>query len=235
MIWDIVGRAGYHGLHARTFVGVQGAILVADLTRRETLDTIERYWIPFLFKVVDEVPLVFVCNKSDLLGQYEFEPEDMAEMAQRHNGNVEDVLPKAHTTSYSTSAKFGSNVERAFETLGHLILDENAPSDPVKELYQSLVVTGILRSGDRTTPVGALDAIISDFCKGFDDSRLAMLILRQELARAGVNINEPTRLGIHRAVEYLAEAESEFKEEGAVKSNLERRRTWARGIRDDGT
>ena len=30
MIWDIIGREGYHGLHPRTFVGVHGAILVAD-------------------------------------------------------------------------------------------------------------------------------------------------------------------------------------------------------------
>ena len=233
MIWDIVGREGYHGLHARTFVGVQGAILVADLTRRGTLETLERYWIPLLFKVVDEVPLVFVCNKSDLIGEYEFEPEEMADVASRYSRGTEGVLPKDLKHSLSTSAKYGSNVDRAFEALGHLVLSKNPTKDPVKELYESLVVTGIQRSSDTTTPVGAMDAIIADFCKGFDDSRLAMLILRQELARAGVDVNEPTRYEIHRAVEYLAEAESEFMDEDVVRSNLDRRRAWACGVSEE--
>src|SRR5207237_2201408 len=65
MIWDILGREGYTSLHARTFAGVHGAILVSDLTRGETLRSLEEYWIPLLFKVVDKVPLVFVCNKTD--------------------------------------------------------------------------------------------------------------------------------------------------------------------------
>ena len=232
MIWDIVGREGYHGLHARTFVGVHGAILVADLTRRETLEALERYWIPLLFKVVDKVPLVFVCNKSDLLGEYDFEPEDMADVASRYGLGAEGVLPRGLAHSVPTSAKYGGNVDLAFEALGHLVLSRGPPRDPVKELYESLVATGIQRSTDATTAVGALDTIIVDFCKGFDDSRLAMLILRQELARAGVDVNEPTRLGIHRVVEYLAEAESEFLDEDAVRSNLERRREWALRVSD---
>ena len=235
MIWDIIGREGYHALHARTFVGVHGAILVADLTRQETLETLERYWIPFLFKVVDKVPLVFVCNKSDLAGEYDFEPEELAEMASRHCKNVKKALPQGLAPSYSTSAKSGSNVEKVFETLGHLIISKQALVDPVKELYESLVATGIQRSSDKTTPVGALDAIIVDFCTGYADSRMAMLILRQELTRAGLDVNDPTRAGIYRSVEYLAEAESEFKDEDMVRSNLERRRDWAHGMKDEGS
>src|SRR3989304_6201793 len=46
MIWDLLGQEGYTSFHTWTFQGVYGAILVADLTRRETLDNLERYWIP---------------------------------------------------------------------------------------------------------------------------------------------------------------------------------------------
>lgn len=42
MTWDLIGREGYHALHSRTFVGVHGALLVADLTRDETLASLER-------------------------------------------------------------------------------------------------------------------------------------------------------------------------------------------------
>ncbi|MFQ5911456.1 MAG: hypothetical protein ACE5IJ_12170 [Thermoplasmata archaeon] len=60
------GREGYIAFHARTFSGVHGALLVADLTRKETLSSLELYRIPSLFRVVENVPLVPACSKSDL-------------------------------------------------------------------------------------------------------------------------------------------------------------------------
>jgi hypothetical protein len=232
MIWDIIGREGYYGLHSRTFVGVNGAILVADLTRRETLDNLERFWIPFLFKVVDSVPLIFVCNKSDLKDEFDFELKDLREVAMRYHGDLKGILPKKLKPYYSTSAKTGRNVERAFETLGHLVLAGSELEDPTKEIYESLVALGIHRSTDMSTPVGVLDAIILDFCEGFDDSRLVMLILRQELARAAFDINNPTKEGILRAVEYLAQAENEFFKADIVKANFEKRLSWVNNIAD---
>ncbi len=232
LIWDLIGREGYHALHAQTFVGVSGAVLVCDLTRKETLNSLERYWIPFLFKVVETVPLVFACNKSDLKDQFEFSPNDLAIVAARYNGHVTEILPEYLEHSYSTSAKTGSNVERVFEALGYLLLSGKEMGDTVKELYESLIVLDLHRSSDSSTPVGALDTIIVDFCKGFDDSRLAMLILRQELARAAFDINNPDKAGVLRAVEFLAEAESEFKNEKTVKSNLSRRLKWANNVKE---
>jgi small GTP-binding protein len=230
VIWDIIGREGYHGLHARTFAGISGAILVADLTRKETLENLEKYWIPSLLKVVDNVPLIFACNKSDLDGDYEFAPEDLVNIAEKYNGGVAGVLPKGLSVSYSTSAKTGSNVENAFESLGHLLVSSFDQQDPVKELYENLVALGVHRSSDKTSPIGALDAIIVDFCEGFKDSRISMLILRQEIARSGLDINNPDKEGVLKVVEYLAEAEIEFKDENEVMDNLERRHDWARMI-----
>ncbi|UCE74714.1 MAG: GTP-binding protein [Methanomassiliicoccales archaeon] len=230
VIWDLIGREGYQGLHARTFAGVSGALLVADLTRKETLVSLERYWIPLLFKVVDSVPLVFVVNKSDLENEYDFEPEDIVDIALRYNGRVDGILPKGLSTCYSTSAKTGENVEHSFESLGHLLVSSFDLQDPVKELYENLVALGIHRSMDKTTPIGALDTIIVDFCQGFEDSRTAMLILRQEVTRAGLDINNPTKEGILKAIEYLAEAESEYMDEKTVLDNREKRMDWARKV-----
>jgi small GTP-binding protein len=223
VIWDIIGREGYHGVHARTFAGISGAILVADLTREETLESLERYWIPLLLKVTDNVPLVFACNKSDLEGEYEFEPKDIVEIADRYNGSIDNILPMGLATNYSTSAKTGSNVENAFESLGHLLVSNTDSEDPVKELYENIVALGIHRSTDITTSIGALDSIIVDFCEGFNDSRTSMLILRQEIARSGLDINNPTKKGIIKVIEYLAEAENEYMDEKTVYSNLENR------------
>ncbi|UCG68661.1 MAG: GTP-binding protein [Thermoplasmata archaeon] len=232
MIWDIIGREGYHALHARTFVGVHGAILVTDLTRKETLENLEKYWIPFLLKVVKKVPMVFVCNKSDLTGEYEFEFEELEEIAQRYNDAVDEILPAELKSCYLTSAKDGLNVEKAFETLGHFVLTASSLQDPVKKISEVLKATSIRRTTDKTTPIGALDAIIVDFCEDFNDSRISMIILRQEIARAGINIDSPTKEGIFKVVEYLAEAEHEFIDEEKVFSNLEKRMEWAKKIQE---
>jgi small GTP-binding protein len=207
VIWDLIGREGYKGIHARTFAGASGAILVGDLTRKETFENLERYWIPLLLKVVDNVPLIFACNKSDLKGKCEFDPEDIIEIADRYNGHIDGILPRGLATSYSTSAKTGSNVESTFESIGHLLVSSFDSQDPVKKLYENLIALGIHRSSDKNTPVGALDSIIVDFCEGFKDTRISMLILRQEIARSGLDVNNPTKEGVLKVVEYLAEAE----------------------------
>jgi small GTP-binding protein len=230
IIWDLIGREGYHALHARSFVGVQGVLLVADLTRKETLLSLERYWIPLLFKVVKEVPMVFIGNKSDLQGKYEFQPEELVNLAKRYIDIGAGILPNGLKSSYTTSAKDGDNVKMVFETLGHLVLAENSYEDPVNKISEILRATGIRRNTDKTTPIGALDEIIINFCEGFSDSRLAMLILRQEIARAGIDIRSPSKEGVSIFVEYLAEAECEFNNEKTVMSHLKKWSKLVQGI-----
>ena len=230
MIWDLIGREGYYGIHSRTFVGVHGVIFVADLTRKETLLSLERYWLPVLFKVVSNIPLVFVCNKSDLEDQYEFEPNELEEIAKKYCVIDGNSYPFGLKPYYMTSAKTGNNVEKAFEALGRLVVAGTELEDPVKQLYEGVVATGIARSLDKSTAIGALDAIILDFCSNFTDPSLAMLLVRQELARARINISEPEKRSILRAVEYLAEAENEYLDDEIVKKNLRKRLGWAKGI-----
>lgn len=232
MIWDILGREGYTSMHTRTFAGVHGAIIVSDLTRKETLRSLEQYWIPLLYKVVDKVPLVFVCNKVDKVREFAFEPEQVAEVASRHNLGMEDVLPSGLGTHYATSAKTGENVERAFETLGHLVLAGRVPKEPVKELYENMVALGVRRIGGHSTLMEALDEIIVDFCEKLDDERSAMAIVTQELVRAGVDVRKPSREGLMKAVEYLAEAESAFRDPAAVIESREKRLEWVIRVKD---
>ncbi len=230
MIWDLIGREGYYGIHARTFVGVHGVLFVSDLTRKETLLNLERYWIPVLFKVVENIPMVFVCNKSDLEDEYAFDPKELVELAEKYANVNGKTFQYGLAPYYSTSAKSGNNVELAFKALGRMVVAETELSDPVKQLYESVVATGIARSLDKSTAVGALDAIILDFCEGFTDTSLAMLLIRQELARAGINISEPVKRNVLKAVEYLAEAENEYLDDETVKKNLKKRMDWAKGI-----
>ena len=151
-------------------------------------------------------------------------------MAKEYNEGFEDVLPEGLKTHYETSAKEGDNVELAFESLGHMVCARNQCKDPIKELYEGLVAQTVKRSSDKRTSIGVLDAIIVDFCEGFDDSRFAMPILREQINRAGIDIRSPSKGGVFKLIDYLAEAESEFHKEKIVQSNYERRKAWAEGI-----
>ncbi len=230
LIWDLIGSEEYHAVHARNFVGVDGAILVADLTRRETLESLEKYWIPALFEVVERVPIVFVCNKSDLKNQCEFKSKELFKMALEYNKEFEKELPNGLKTHYETSAKEGSNVELVFESLGRMVCARNQCENLIKELYEGLVAQTIVRSTDKKTSIGVLDSIIVDFCDEFDDSRHAMPILREQIKRAGIDVRSPSKGGILKLIDHLAEAESEFYIQKKVKANYEKRKRWAQGI-----
>jgi hypothetical protein len=52
------------------------------------------------------------------------------------------------------------------------------------------------------------------------------------VGRAGININQPTKEGVMKLVEGLAEVEIEFKEESVVNKNLQKRMLWADDIKD---
>ncbi|MFQ5883922.1 MAG: hypothetical protein ACE5IO_02345, partial [Thermoplasmata archaeon] len=155
--------------------------------------------------------------------------DDMQEMAIRYNFGLEEALPERLSATYSTSAKVGDNVEKAFQSLGHMILSDQIPEDPIKDMYESLVAMGVEKEATKGTPIGALDAIFVDVCEEFEDDRVAMSLIRQEIVRAGVDVRGPSKEGLLKFVEYLAEAESEYKKAKEVDVNRDRRMQWVRG------
>jgi small GTP-binding protein len=226
VIWDIMGRVGYSQSHARMLKGAKGAFLVTDLTRKETLDNLEQYWIPLLYGVVENVPLIFISNKVDLADDMEYDPRELEDIASRYNRGMSDSVPDHLYTSYLTSAKTGENVESAFESLGHLLLSKKAPWDPVKDLYNNLLANGNVR-GDENSIIEATDSILVDFCNGVSDEKLALLMLRQEIIRSRLDINDPSLDGLIRLIEFMADAETEYKDNKIVVQNREKRLSWA--------
>jgi len=50
MIWDVLGQKGYRGIQESSFQGAKGALLVYDVTRPETAESLHEYWIPHLLR-----------------------------------------------------------------------------------------------------------------------------------------------------------------------------------------
>ncbi len=223
MIWDVLGQTGFTSVHTRTFAGVHGAILVADVTRKETLTTLEQYWIPTLKAVVEKVPFVFAGNKADLKENYAFSLKDLQELASKYNTGTTEKLPPELSTSYLTSAKTGDNVDKLFESLGHLTVSEQAEADPIKELYESLLAMGVHRTSDTSTLTGTLDAIIVDFCEGINDDKKAMNVIRKVAKKIDLDVRNPTKEVMLKFVNGLAAADKEMISSARSKINKKKR------------
>lgn len=111
MLWDLAGSEDFDRMRASYLRGAAGALCVHDLTRLETLASLDVY-VRDMRRVNPAAQVVVVSNKSDLLGE-----------------NGADVLAEAQAVAqrlaapwYVTSAKTGEGVEEAFRHLGRLII-----------------------------------------------------------------------------------------------------------------
>lgn len=110
LIWDIAGQVGFSDLTSSYYRGAEGALVVSDLTRHETLESVPA-WIYQFEKTVPDMPAVLLTNKSDLFKQKTFEIIEADNLAKSYG-----------THAFQTSAKTGDGVENAFHTLALAIL-----------------------------------------------------------------------------------------------------------------
>lgn len=113
MIWDIMGLVGFRvELHRAHFKGAKGALVVCDITRKDTLDTLGA-WADSLVEEVGKIPIVFLANKYDLKDRAEFTEEELKKVAEKYNAKF-----------LFTSAKTGDNVTNAFNLIAKQMLAE---------------------------------------------------------------------------------------------------------------
>lgn len=106
MLHDILGQARFERLHKQYYQGAEGALIVVDMTRRETLDRVN-WWYDGFTDVTGKVPVTLLGNKNDLKGEHQVTGQELWEAARS--------IGAPH---YLTSAKTGENVERVFTNLG---------------------------------------------------------------------------------------------------------------------
>lgn len=107
-LWDTAGQETYKSVTRSYFRGASGALLVFDLSRKQTFQHVTD-WLNDLRAIAEsDIVVILVGNKADLTQQEENKREVTREEAEswaRRNGVMEYV---------ETSAKSGENVERAF-------------------------------------------------------------------------------------------------------------------------
>jgi small GTP-binding protein len=110
MLWDLAGSEEFDQVRTSYMRGAAGAVLVCDLTRLETLDSLKEYIVRLLNNNPD-TKLVFAGNKSDLVEQRVIKLEQLAQAANSFNAAY-----------HLTSAKTGSQVETLFRHMGQLLV-----------------------------------------------------------------------------------------------------------------
>jgi len=114
LIWDIEGGTETKPVNETYIMGAHGAILVADITRKETLENIATY-IKTVNRVSPAAPVILVLNKSDKLSEADH---------QKVYGYAKESYSEFGEHIYLTSAKSGEGVGRMFEAIARLMLGE---------------------------------------------------------------------------------------------------------------
>ncbi len=112
-IWDTAGQEKFRKMYPRYYKGAKYAILVYDITSRETFESITA-WVEEIRKHVGEIPIILVGNKIDLEAYRQVSNEEGLDMTQKLK--LEGF--------YETSARTGLNVNEIFEAPIKMIIKD---------------------------------------------------------------------------------------------------------------
>jgi small GTP-binding protein len=214
-IWDVLGQKGYRKLYDSTFRGSKGVILVAYITRKETLKSLEEYWIPTIKRIIGNIPFITLANKSDLTKGTKYNDSELRQLANRYGAKY-----------YITSAKTGENVDLAFADLGKIMISSKITTyTPDSDI--------IVPEMDNSAAADIIDQIIDDFCQGYNRPLDAMPILRKQFELAKLDLKNPTKEGLTMLIERLASIEKGFLSSDIVEDNRRNRLKWVREYKEE--
>ncbi len=122
-IWDLAGQTSYNNLRSNYYKGIQGAIVVFDLSNENTLQSIDK-WLDEMLKYseLENIPTtIIVGNKADLVSlSYKDELQlnidaKIIELNEKYNLKLIYV---------ETSALTGQNIDFVFTQLFNRITEE---------------------------------------------------------------------------------------------------------------
>lgn len=106
LLFDIAAQSRFLSVRHRYYEGAEIAMIVFDVTRPETLDSVHNWYYDISKFIGGKIPSVVVANKIDL--------EDQRKV----DRNQAEILAKTLDLPYiETSAKTAENVDKAFQKL----------------------------------------------------------------------------------------------------------------------
>lgn len=202
IIWDILGQSHFEMVKESAFKGTNGAFVVMDLTRRDTLQSFNK-WLSSLYNVTPGIPVIVLANKMDLNATFGKE-------------EIEELLKEYKFPYFLSSAKTGENVDEAFYTLGKMIMKDwkykgKQPEYNKPEPSKDFIEQGAQHDRELTA-LDVEDIIMARYCELLEDPEFAMAIIREQFKRANVDFRDPTPQGLKTVVEYIINSASDIVE-----------------------
>lgn len=114
-IWDTAGQEKTQSINEKFFAGVDGCILVYDVSSHFSFETLEDWYEEFKAKAmppsIANFPFLVIGNKTDL-GKSNVTPKEALQWCSEKSMNVK-------IQHFEASAKSNINVKEAFEALAH--------------------------------------------------------------------------------------------------------------------
>lgn len=113
-IWDSAGQERFRNITTSYYRNCGGIIIVYDITRHDTFAKVSE-WIDDVRKYTNNVPLLLVGNKADLVEKRAVTEQEAKELADRYG-----------LVLLETSAKTALNIEDAFKQISRQLIKEAA-------------------------------------------------------------------------------------------------------------
>jgi len=125
-IWDTAGQESFRSITRSYYRGAAGALLVYDITRRETFNHLTRWLEEARQNANQSMVIMLIGNKSDLDHRRQVSKEEGEAFAKEHN-----------LIFLETSAKTAANVEEAFINTAQKIYEniQNGVYDVTNEAH----------------------------------------------------------------------------------------------------
>jgi small GTP-binding protein len=189
LIWDLMGNPRFKKVRETAIRGASGAVIVCDMTRKETLKAIEE-WTGSMLESAGDVPWILIINKNDLKVDDGITHDEVAACAYRYG-----------VPYYFTSAKTSENVEEVFRVMAEQILSgEELPEPRPMGRHEAGLVD-------------VIDAVIDAYCSRHGGHEIAMNDVRIAFEKASIDLERPTREVIARFIDELVARSDKEKAE----------------------
>jgi len=201
IIFDILGQHDFRNLRRMYVDGADGIMLVVDVSKTDTIESIESFWCPEIERIVGKIPTVVMGNKTDLCAP-DAEGVSLLRM-------VSGILL---CTVKLCSAKSGDGVEESFMQLANEIIERHIERERAK------------RSGDKIENLKmAADAIITHFCEQQENKEVAIETCESLFRDADFVPEKPTKDSLIAAIDLLEEQDKTLFGDSIAKKNKDER------------
>jgi Ras-related protein Rab-2A len=111
-IWDTAGQESFRSITRSYYRGAAGALLVYDITRRESFEHLQRWFVEARSNGSPQMVMILIGNKSDLEQRRVISTKEGSDFAQANQ-----------MLFIETSAKQSLNVDSAFEMIAKSIVN----------------------------------------------------------------------------------------------------------------